>query len=449
MNKSSATAPAGRRTILYEAHNLILSGGTGIATYARALANAAGRLGYDVDGVFGVERGLTRGDHRLNEVLAFDAIEDDKRPHPLEVTMRNLRYPFNALPGLRPIELPRSGLVLGPMADALLPFRRVFAATRLLDDAMAHFKIYGRRAQLRLPNRPDIFHATHPVPLAIKGCPNIYTIHDLVPLRLPYTTLDNKKYFYRLLTTLARTADHIVTVSEYSRRDIVEHLGIDERRVTNTYQAVDIPPGMLVRRDVDVAADLATLFRLEFGGYFLFYGAIEPKKNVSRLVDAYAASGSKLPLIIAGGGGWQNRADLRKIRDERFTSFRIDGGIVRRQRQVHRLDYLPRDHLLTLIRGARALLFPSIYEGFGLPVIEAMALGTPVVTSRGTSLTEVAGDAALLVDPYSIDSIAWAIRATEADSDLRQELATRGRQQAQKFAPEAYDARLRNLYDGF
>lgn len=445
----ASPSPARHRTILYEAHNLTVSGGTGIATYARALAEGAGRLGYDVDGLFGVERGLTRSDHRLNEVLAFDAIDADKWPHPLEVAWRNVRYPFNALGGLRPIELPRSGLVMGPTADALRPFRRVFAATRLIDDAMAHFKIYGRPAQIKLPDRPDLFHATHPVPLTLKGCPNIYTIHDLVPLRLPYTTLDNKKYFYRLLTTLARTADHIVTVSEYSRRDIVEHLGIDERRVTNTYQAVDIAPGLLARRDGEVADDLGKLFGLPFGGYFLFYGAIEPKKNVSNLVDAYAASGSRLPLILAGGVGWQNRGDMRKIRDERFTNFRIDGDIVRRQRQVRRLDYLPRDQLLTLIRGARALLFPSIYEGFGLPVIEAMALGTPVVTSDGSSLTEVAGDAALLVDPYSVDSIAWAIRAIEADADLRGELVERGRARAKKFSPGAYDERLRQLYEKF
>ncbi len=234
-------------------------------------------------------------------------------------------------------------------------------------------------ARIKVPERPSIFHATHPVPLAVRGCPNIYTIHDLVPLRLPYTTLDNKKYFYRLLTSLARTADHIVTVSEHSRRDIIEFLGIDEGRVTNTYQAVDIPARLLDRTDGEVADDLAKLFGLDFGGYFLFYGAIEPKKNVSRMVDAYAGSGSKLPLIIAGGSGWQNRADLRKIRDERFTNFRIDGNVVRRERQVRRLEFLPHDQLVTLIRGARALLFPSIYEGFGVAVIEAMAVGRPVL----------------------------------------------------------------------
>jgi glycosyltransferase involved in cell wall biosynthesis len=444
---SSDRSPAVRGTILYEAHNLTIGSGTGIATYARELALAAGRLGYKIHGLFGVERGLARGEDHLNEVLAFDAIEEDQAPTALEWAWRTLRYPINALLGLRPIELPRSGLVVGPMADTLKPFHRTLAVTRLIDISTAHFKIYGRPAQLDLSERPTLFHATHPVPLAVKGVPNLQTIHDLVPLRLPYTTLDNKKYFYRLLTSIARTADHIVTVSEYSRRDIIEHLKVDERRVTNTYQAVDIPAAALARTDDDVATELTRLFGLEFGGYFLFYGAIEPKKNVSRLVDAYAASGSRLPLVVAGGRGWQNRSDLEKLGDERFLNFRIDGNIVRRERQVRRLDYLPQNQLFSLIRGARALLFPSIYEGFGLPVIEAMALGTPVVTSNISSLPEVAGDAALLVDPYSIDDIARAIRTLEADTDLRKALVERGRTQAKKFTPDAYEERLHQLYE--
>lgn len=444
--KAAAAAKPARGTILYEAHNLTFKGGTGIATYARALAQAAGRLGYGVDGLFGVERSLSHGQDALNEILAFDAVDDNEWLSPYQAAWRTLCYPFNALAGMRPVELSLSGLVMGPIADALRPFERAYATTRLIDISMAHFKLYGRSARIKVPRRPAIFHATHPVPLTVRGCPNIYTIHDLVPLRLPYTTLDNKKYFYRLLTSLARTADHIVTVSEYSRRDIIEHLGIDESRVTNTYQAVDIPAHLLDRTDGEVADDLAKLFGLDYGGYFLFYGAIEPKKNVSRMVDAYAASGSKLPLIIAGGSGWQNRADLRKIRDERFTNFRLDGNVLRRERQVRRLEYLPHDQLVTLIRGARALLFPSIYEGFGLPVIEAMVLGTPVVTSNASSLPEVAGDAALIVDPYSVDDIARAIQAIEADTDLRKALAVHGKEQARNFSQANYDHKLESLY---
>ena len=301
-------------------------------------------------------------------------------------------------------------------------------------------------APLKFAERPDIFHASHAVPLAVKGCPNIYTIHDLVPLRLPHTTLDDKKHVYRLLTKLARTADHIVTVSEYSRQDIIRELGVDEKRVTNTYQAVDVPAEVLARSKDEIATELHALFGLEFREYFLFCGAIEPKKNVSRLIDAYAASGTKYPLILAGGGGWQNDGDLRKIDAERFVNFRIDGGVVRRERQVQRLEYLPRDQLMALIRGARALLFPSIYEGFGLPVVEAMLLGTPVVTSNVSSLPEVAGDAALLVDPYSTEAISRAIVALDQDDDLCRDHSQRGQVQAQKFSADAYDGRLSALY---
>ncbi len=433
-------------SILYEVDNLTAKAGTGIATYARNLALSAGRLGYEADALFGIERGLVRNHGRLNEILAFDAVADYKLEPLWESALRMVSYPFNALGGLRPAPVPRSGLVVGPLTDALLPFRNAFAATRLADSAIAHFKLYGRLAQLRLAEEPSIFHATHPVPIALRRRPNVYTIHDLVPLRLPHTTLENKKYFYRLLTKLAATADHIVTVSEYSRRDIIEFLGIEERRVTNTYQSVEIPQGLTARSDDDVARDLALSFGLEFGDYFLFYGAIEPKKNVARMIDAYAASGTSRPLVIVGGDGWQNRTDLRKISDERFVSFRIEGNVMTRHSRVRRLRYLPRDQLVSLVRGARAVLFPSIYEGFGLPVVESMLLGTPVLTSNVSSLPEIAGDAALLVDPHSTRAISDAILALDHDVDLRRELAHRGRKQAERFSPSAYDDRIRALY---
>src|SRR5206468_3635800 len=107
-----------------------------------------------------------------------------------------------------------------------------------------------------------------------------------------------------------------------------------------------------------VAEAIAASFGVEPGGYYLFYGAIEPKKNLSRLLDAYAASGSKRPLLIAGGDGWHNSEDLRKIAEDRFQGFRIDGNVLRRHRMVRRLRYLPEAQLHQLIRGARAVLFP-------------------------------------------------------------------------------------------
>jgi glycosyltransferase involved in cell wall biosynthesis len=261
-------------------------------------------------------------------------------------------------------------------------------------------------------------------------------------------TLDNKRYFFRLIQHLVAKADHIVTVSEYSRRDIISLFGIPESRISNTYQAVTIPAQALARTDAEVADEITNLFELEPGGYYLFIGALEPKKNVSRLIDAYAASGSRRPLIVAGGVGWQNEGDLERIQDIRFSSYRVSENTISKVKRVRRIPYLPSGQLVTLMRGARALLFPSLFEGFGLPVLEAMTLGTPVLTSNVTSLPEVAGDAALLVDPFNVSEMAAAIRRLDNDTDLLSELSSRGLVQARNYSMENYVSRLAHVYRG-
>ena len=172
-------------SILYEVQNLTLRGATGIATYARSLAKAAGRLGYEANALIGVERDVSLKHGRLNEVLAFDAVSEDELEAWWQIALRVARYPFNALSGLTPVALQESGLVISPLAEQLRSFQNFFVSTRLVDAAAAHFKIYGRLAKVRLEVPPSLFHATHPVPLAVTGRPNVYTIHDLVPLRLP------------------------------------------------------------------------------------------------------------------------------------------------------------------------------------------------------------------------------------------------------------------------
>jgi glycosyltransferase involved in cell wall biosynthesis len=316
-----------------------------------------------------------------------------------------------------------------------------------MDFSRFHFKRYGTAARLRLPQVPDLFHATQMIPLQVPQAANIYTIHDIVPLLMPYTTLDDKKFFLSAVRYLCSKADHIVTVSERSKADIVALTGIPERRITNTYQAVTIPAPLCEESAEDVAATLENLFGLAYQKYFLFHGAIEPKKNISRLVSAYAASGSACPLVIAGPLGWDYEEDLAQI--ERFGRPKApdnERGNEDRKRRILRLDYLTFAHLVTLIRGARALLFPSLYEGFGLPVLEAMTLGTPVMTSRAGSLAEVCGDAAVLVDPLDIRAMTKAIQMIDADSDLRADLERRGAERAKLFSPAAYRKRIGALY---
>ena len=275
---------------------------------------------------------------------------------------------------------------------------------------------------------------------------NIYTIHDLVPLRLPHTTLDEKKFFLNTVREIARRADRIVTVSEASRTDIVEMLGVSPDRVINTYQSVHIPEAMLMRAESDVARDLETFFDLGLKEYFLFVGAIEPKKNVARLVDAYASSGSRFPLVIVGAPAWQYESVVKKIADERFLTYRVADGVITPHRRVRQLAYLPFPRLIALMRGARAVLFPSLYEGFGLPVLEAMLAGAPVLTSNVASLPEIAGGAALLINPYDVDDLAAGIRALDNDEGLRVDLVAKGRERARHFAPERYKERLSQLY---
>lgn len=283
-------------------------------------------------------------------------------------------------------------------------------------------------------------HWTYPVPVRVKGAKNIYTLHDLVPLQLPYTTLDNKFLYLKLMKLIARKADHIVTVSENSKRDIVALLGVPENKVTNTYQAVDIPSSYLDFSIEELKVDLEGSFRLQHKNYLLFYGAIEPKKNVGRIIEAYLASNIDKPLVVVGMSAWKSDQELRVL-----TGF--EGRDLLRKRRIVRVPYVSFVQLVNLIRGATAVVFPSLYEGFGLPILESMVCGTPVITSNIGSMKEIAGDAALLVDPYNTREIKEAITAIVSNSSLQSEKSMLGYKVAACYSSERYRDRLERLYE--
>jgi glycosyltransferase involved in cell wall biosynthesis len=261
-------------------------------------------------------------------------------------------------------------------------------------------------------------------------------------LRLPQATMDDKQAFYARLKAVTRAADHIVTVSETSKRDVIELLDVPEHRITNTYQAISLPQEYLCREDDQVANYLSGLCGLGMQEYFLFFGALEPKKNVARLIDAYFSSGVQIPLVLVIGDGWQNDEEIARLELHQAGARAGEKGP-----SIRRLDFVTRSNLVDLVRGARAVLFPSLMEGFGLPVIEAMTLGTPVLTSSNGALAEIAGDAAMLVDPYDVDAIARGIRALANDTDLCGEFSQRGLIRADKFSPARYSERIASLYD--
>jgi glycosyltransferase involved in cell wall biosynthesis len=184
---------------------------------------------------------------------------------------------------------------------------------------------------------------------------------------------------------------------------------------------------------------IENVFKVGWKGYFLYFGAIEPKKNLARIVEAYLASGATQPLIVVGGRAWLDEDETALMHQARRNK-------QVRKKKILLWDYMPFSLLVALIRGARGTIFPSLYEGFGLPVLESMSLGTPVITSTGGSLPEVAGDAALMVDPYDTVALTREIRRLAADDGLAAELSARGRVQAATFSPEACQARLAEMY---
>jgi len=426
------------RRIIYDGLNLSLEHGTGIATYTRVLAGVARELGYEV-GLVSSSPSHPPKNALLSEIAFYDpanAMRISRRRGAYQRMIDRVRYPA----GVKPRLITLSGAVIGDQFRSRLPtFDRVYLARNLFNNAREYFSWSGRFVNLEFDTPPDVLHCTYQLPLRAKRACNIYTIHDLVPLRLPFTTLDEKRQIYRLLREIATKADHIVTVSEQSRRDIITILGVDENRVTNTYQSVAFSQEYLERSDEIVAEQLRSIFNLRSNGYLLFLGALEPKKNISRLLEAYMLAALDVPLVITGPSGWGVEAESRLLDELQKPR----GG----RRRVYRFQYVSRSMLVTLIRGARAVLFPSLYEGFGLPVLEAMLLGTPVVTSRTSSLPEVAGDAALYVDPYDTDDIARAIKTIAADDALRAELVRRGHAQAELFSVERYRERVAALYE--
>ena len=417
-----------------DAFNLARSHGTGIATYGRILSRSANALGHDISLLFGGGTGNSN-DPLLNEVGLMDEGRDGKKlPIPMLV-----RYGIGALGGAstarRGFEVPMSGRVVMPIG---LPreANRLWNVQNLFIKADIAFRATGRFTSVANYG-VDLAHWTYPLPIRIPKACNVYTLHDLVPLKLPYTTADTKRAYYRMCQRIAREADHILTVSECSRRDIIEMLGVEPHRITNLYQASDTAQMIEGVSDVDIERYVEGVLGIAPKGYFLFFGAIEPKKNIARLLEAYLGSGTNAPLVIVGGPGWGSKKDMALI----DSMAALDTG-----KRVRWLGYLPRATLTRLIAGARAVLFPSLYEGFGLPVLEAMQLGTPVITSDVACLPEVGGDAPQYVDPYDVQSILEAIRTVDADEDLRADMASKGLVRARQFSPAAYQARLAEFY---
>lgn len=249
----------------------------------------------------------------------------------------------------------------------------------------------------------------------------VVTVHDLSPVVLP-EYYDTKRRLWHWSVGFKRTlmrADAVIAVSEYTKRELVRVLGLPPEKVHVVYQGVDHG-----RFGPDIGQDRLRDVRNRYslpGDFILYVGTLEPRKNVEGLISAWEEMKHDVPLVIAGKPGWKYRRIF--ARAEKSP----------RRHNIHFLGFVDEADKPALVKLARVFAFASLYEGFGLPVLEAMAVGTPVVTSSVTSLPEVAGDAGVLVNPYNIKDIAMALDMMLTDEALRAQCITKGFVRAKLF----------------
>ncbi|HEY3079685.1 MAG TPA: glycosyltransferase family 1 protein [Chloroflexota bacterium] len=283
------------------------------------------------------------------------------------------------------------------------------------------------------PLAVDLYHQPDFIPPLRRRFPAVATVHDLAFLRLPGLLPPDSRRYYGQIGSAVRSAERTIAVSQCTRRDLIELVGAPPERIEVVYEAAgsDFRPQM-AERIAAVGRDLGLPEE-----YFLFVGTREPRKNLARLLDAYARlaeTPSAPDLAIVGSPGW-----LTDELASRTDALRIAG-------RVHWLVGVPRAELPALYAGAVGLVLPSLYEGFGLPVLEAMACGTPVVCADAGSLPEIAGGAARLFDPTDVGAIAEALGRVWREPALREELRARGRERAALFSWRRAAAETLDVY---
>jgi glycosyltransferase involved in cell wall biosynthesis len=276
--------------------------------------------------------------------------------------------------------------------------------------------------------------AMNALPIAWQGHA-VVTILDLTFLHLPQAfNRGNRLYLAWAVRHAARRAQRIITISEATRQDVIRLLGAPPQQVTRIYCGVE-------ERFQPLDDAQVTAFRTERqlpNEFILYLGTMEPRKNVGRLIQAYELLRSQgvtaAPLLLAGGTGWGEEALFAAIEKSPFTH------------DIRYVGYIPEGQMPLWYNSAAVFVYPSEYEGFGLPPLEALACGTPVVASNTSSLPEVVGDAGILVDPKEPEAIAIGIQRVLNDADLRSELSHRAREQASRFSWQRMAMETLNTY---
>jgi glycosyltransferase involved in cell wall biosynthesis len=303
---------------------------------------------------------------------------------------------------------------------------------------------YSVREQFTVPRdlhreKADLFHAPHYVLPPLTPCRSVVTIHDCIHLRFPQYLPNRLGYAYArsFLWIATHRSNRIMTVSEASKRDILEYFSVPPEKIDVIYNGIDERFGeQPAEEDVNRVRE-----RYQLDGPFVLYaGNIKPHKNLGRLIAAFdilrhrTAEFEQVKLVIIGD-------EIAKYAALRHAVHRH-----KLHKHVRFFGFVPTRTLAILYRLAAVFVFPSLYEGFGLPPLEAMASGTPVITSNVSSLPEVVGDAALLINPLEPEEIAEALRRVLSDASLREDLRRRGLERAHHFSWDRSIRRVREIY---
>jgi glycosyltransferase involved in cell wall biosynthesis len=284
--------------------------------------------------------------------------------------------------------------------------------------------------------RPSLYHETNYTPFSFGEGPTLINLYDLSFIRHPeWHPKDRVKHLEKYCLKQLSKANAIITISEFSKKEIIHLLNIDPTKIHITYPGVNSdfsPEGKRMERLPD--------------RYILFLGNLEPRKNLPVLLTAYQSLPRNLrdrnSLVLAGTRAWQTNKLEKKIH------------LLQKDEKIILTGYVPQAMLPNLYRGASLFVYPSFYEGFGLPVLEAMASGVPVITSKTTSLPEVVGDAGVLVNPYDADELKEAMIKVLEDPKIRREMSEKGPERAKLFswekcAKETIEVYKKVLWNGF
>lgn len=381
--------------LLFNAQSLV-GPKTGIGVYTQHLIKAllAKPVATEIAGFVGrrVMVGTAFEDWLSEEEGAFAVAQDSGGDKNLKQSMlKSMKSVLRSVPGMYPI---RHGLREFQGQIALRPF------------AKAGF----------------LYHETNYIPVRYPG-KTVITVHDLSHVRYPdFHPPERVAFMNAKLGRSIDKADLIITDSAFVQSEILEVFPSAEGKVVVTHLGVD---GEFHPRPEEEVQGVLQRLGLRYRGYVLSVGTLEPRKNLARLIEAYArlpeALRQEYPLVLVGGEGWKNKELLQRVQ-----KMEMRGEIVR-------TGYLPRSQVLDLYAAAAVFAYPSIYEGFGLPVLEAFASGTPVLTSNVTSMPEVSGGAAKEVDPFNLDDISKGLLVLLQDPSCRLNLAESGLKRAAQF----------------